>query len=301
MLSGGGEDLAGATTQDRVAVVGVLPVAVGVVDDQLQGPAWAGCGPLEHGQVAVGVPGGQDRPLPDMPVDRAGFLRAVVDDLDGGAFDEFGSVIADAELGFADAADHPVRGQVVDITGPGPHEVRAAAGEDPAGEAVAAQQAEQLQHRLIHRLRVGPPEARVPGRGQPGTDRGVEFTGGDARMGERQQLHQGRHPARVQLFEAGGMTQLSRPVQRKNQLGVHGLFRPQRAVVVEHRDAVPLGNEVRRIGVGHGGDELHDRLLRGRLTPARQLIGAHRPPPASDVDLGPDRLITYNVGGLSRR
>jgi hypothetical protein len=46
VLSGGGEDLAGATTQDRVAVVGVLPVAVGVVDDQLQGPARAGSSAL---------------------------------------------------------------------------------------------------------------------------------------------------------------------------------------------------------------------------------------------------------------
>src|SRR5690242_6135518 len=80
-LSGSGEDLAGATTQDRVAVVGVLPVAVGVVDDQFQGPVRAGCGPLEHGQVAVGVPGGHDRALPDVPVNRAGLLRAIVDPL----------------------------------------------------------------------------------------------------------------------------------------------------------------------------------------------------------------------------
>src|SRR6266487_2065600 len=113
VLSGGGEDLAGATTQDRVAVVGVLPVAVGVADDQFQGPAWAGCGPLEHGQVAVGVPGGHDRALPDVPVNRAGLLRAVVDGPDFGGLDEFGAAAADAELGFPDAADHPVRRQAV--------------------------------------------------------------------------------------------------------------------------------------------------------------------------------------------
>jgi hypothetical protein len=39
VLGGGGEDLAGAAAQDRITVVGVFPVAVGVVDDQLQGPA----------------------------------------------------------------------------------------------------------------------------------------------------------------------------------------------------------------------------------------------------------------------
>jgi Polysaccharide deacetylase len=98
VLGGGGEDLVSAAAQDRIAVVGVLPVAVGVVDDQFQGPAWAGRGPLEHGQVAVGVPGGHDRALPDVPVDRAGLLRAVVDDLDGGALDEFGAAVADAEV-----------------------------------------------------------------------------------------------------------------------------------------------------------------------------------------------------------
>src|SRR5581483_11459665 len=117
---------------------------------------------------------------------------------------EFGTVAADAELGFADAADHAVRGQAVAIGRPGPHEIRAAAGEDPAGEAVAVQQAEQLQHRLVHRGRVGSPEARVPGRGQPAPAGGVEFPGGEARVGEGQQLGQGLHPSRVQLLKAVG-------------------------------------------------------------------------------------------------
>jgi hypothetical protein len=38
-----------------------------------------------------------------------GLLRAVVDDQAGGALDEFGAAVADAEIGSADAADHPVR------------------------------------------------------------------------------------------------------------------------------------------------------------------------------------------------
>ena len=301
VLSGGGEDLAGAAAQDRVTVVGVLPVAVGVVDDQFQGPVRAGRGPLEHGQVAVGVPGGHDRSLPDVPVNRAGLLRAVVDDSDFGGLDEFGAAVADAELGFPDAADHPVRRQAVAIGRPGPHEVGAAAGEDPAGEAVTVQHAEQFHHRLVHRRRIRPPEARVPGRRQPAPAHGVELVGSDASVGKGQQLDQGFHPARVQLFQAGGMAQLGGAVQCEDQLGVHGLFRPQRAVIVEHRDAVPLGDEVRRIGGGHGGDELYDRLLGGRLTPARQLIGAHCPPPRLMLDLGPDRLITCSVGGVSCR
>jgi hypothetical protein len=92
------------------------------------------------------------------------------------------------------------------------------------------------------------------------------------------------------------MTKLGRPVQREDQLRVHGLLGPQRAVIVEHRDTVPLRDEVRRVRIGHRGDELHDRLLGSRLTPIRQLNAVHDPPPAVDVDRGHDRLITRSVG-----
>ena len=77
------------------------------------------------------------------------------------------------------------RGQAVTIGRPSLHEVGAAAREDPAGEAVAVQQAEQLQHWLVHRRRVGPPEARVAGRGQPAPAGGVELLGAKPGMGER--------------------------------------------------------------------------------------------------------------------
>jgi hypothetical protein len=57
----------------------------------------------------------------------------------------------------------------------------------------------------------------------------VELIGGDARVGESHQLGQRGHPAGVQLLEAGGVTQLGRPVDGKGQLGVQRLFRPQGA------------------------------------------------------------------------
>ena len=44
------------------------------------------------------------------------------------------------------------------------------------------------------------------------------------------------------------MAQLGRPVQREDQLGVRGLFGPQRAVVVEDRDAVAFRDEVGESG-----------------------------------------------------
>src|SRR5262249_7890108 len=84
------------------------------------------------------------------------------------------------------------------------------------------------------------------------------------------------------------------PVQGERQLGVHGLLGPQRAVVVEHGDAVLRRDEVGRIRVGHGGYELPDRPLCSCLTPARQPITApvpppshHRPPPPSPAPVPP--------------
>ena len=134
---------------------------------------------------------------------------------------------------------------------------------------------EQLQHGLVHHRRIRSPEAGMPGRRQPAPAQGVKFIGGDAGVSELDQLNQGRHAARVQRFQAGGMTQLGRPVQREHELRVHGLLGPQRAVVVEDRDPVRLRDEVRRVRMAHGGDELHDGLLRGSLTPARQWIRGH--------------------------
>ena len=281
VLGGGGEDLSGAAVQDGVAVVGVLALVVGVADDQLQRPMRAGCSPLEHGQVAVGVPGGHDRPLPDVLVDRARLAGTVIDNLDGGVLDELGTSLADTELGFSGAADHPVRRQAVDVCDGGPHEIRSAPGEDPAGKAAAAQIVEQLQHRLVHGLRVGPSETRMSSGRQPIAAQNVELIGRDARVREPDEVGQGIHPARLQFFETHGMAQLGRPIQRKCQLGVQGLLGPQRAVVVEHSDAIRLRDEVRRVAVGHRGDELQDRPLGRARTPARQSIAAHAMPSLS--------------------
>jgi hypothetical protein len=52
------------------------------------------------------------------------------------------------------------------------------------------------------------------------------------------------------------MTKFGRPVQREGQLSGHGLLGPQRAVVVEHRDALRLRYEFGRARIGHGGHEL---------------------------------------------
>ena len=78
------------------------------------------------------------------------------------------------------AADDLLGRDAVDPLGPRPHELDAAAGDDERLEAVGAQVGEQLQHRLVDQLGVGPLELRVPRRGEPVLDDRLELLGGHA-------------------------------------------------------------------------------------------------------------------------
>ena len=63
------------------------------------------------------------------------------------------------------------------------------------------------------------------------------------------------------------------PVERERHLHVHGLLAPQRAVVVESRDALGRRHEIRRALFRHPGDERDDGLFRGSIVPGRQRVG----------------------------
>ena len=56
-------------------------------------------------------------------------------------------------------------------------------------------------------------------------------------------------------------------VECKCELEIHGLFGPQRAVVVEDRHTLGLGPMVGMGGVGHPVDEGHDGCLRRAVVP----------------------------------
>ena len=62
-------------------------------------------------------------------------------------------------------------------------------------------------------------------------------------------------------------------VEREGKLDVHRMLDPQRAVIVEHRDAFGLRHEVGRAFLAHLLDELDDRSLRRGVVPGRQRIG----------------------------
>jgi len=58
--------------------------------------------------------------------------------------------------------------------------------------------------------------------------------------------------------------------QAKHHLGVHRMLDPERAVLVEHRDAVVRDHVVRAGAIDGGAHEAENRLLRGAVVPRRQ-------------------------------
>ena len=63
-------------------------------------------------------------------------------------------------------------------------------------------------------------------------------------------------------------------VEREEELEIHRLLGPERAVVVEDRDALGGRDEVGRALLRHLLDEVDDRLLRRAVVPGRELIGS---------------------------
>ena len=141
-----------------------------------------------------------------------------------------GPAVAHLEPRLDRRADHLLGRDAVDLLGPRPHELDAAAGDDEGLEAVGAQIGEQLQHRLVDQLGVGPLESGVArGREPVGDDLG-ELVHGHAGVRRRHQLDQA-------LF-AGCGQRLHVAVQHRLErlLGLPaGVLRRQRLDAVERR------------------------------------------------------------------
>ena len=165
---------------------------------------------------------------------------------------------------FVDAgrADHLLGRNAVDLLGPRPHELDAAARDDEGLEAVGAQIGEQLQHRLVDELGVGPLEARMPRGREPvrarscGTPPSVMPACVAAMISSRPfspaaatRLHVAVEQ-RLERLLVLPLRMLRRQrldaVDREGDLEVDRLLAPQRAVVVEGGDALGGRHEVRR-------------------------------------------------------
>jgi hypothetical protein len=62
------------------------------------------------------------------------------------------------------------------------------------------------------------------------------------------------------------------PIQRKKELGIERLLRPERAVIVESRDPFRRRNKFGRAHLGHFLDESDDGFLRTSVAPGRQRL-----------------------------
>ena len=63
-------------------------------------------------------------------------------------------------------------------------------------------------------------------------------------------------------------------IDRKDDLDIHRLLGPQRAVVVEGGDALVERHEIRAAGRGHARDEVGDRLFHRAVVPGGRGSGA---------------------------
>ena len=187
------------------------------------------------------------------------------------------------------------------MRGDGPHEVSTAAGHDVAHEAVHLEVAQQLDHRYVGTGLIRPPKRRMRGLGEErGDPRSVVLDPhrfvkrkrrsrkhlqigiitlvvlGD-RPAEPTQISAGRRLVRL-LFRQrrvdGGL--FGQPAHDEVELNVGGFLTPQRAVVVEHRDAV-FGCDVIRTLDCNPPHEVDDGRLRGTVGP-RGEFGHVQPP-----------------------
>ena len=184
-----------------------------------------------------------------------------------------------------------LRRDAVDTFCPGAHELDATAGDDERLEAVGAQVVEQLAHWLVNHLGEQTSRLGMLRLADPVAHEAAELLGRHPGMRDGDQFRDagfaaGRESRQV-AFQKRRERLLGRPfgmlgrqrldaVRHEEDLEVDRLLGPERAVVVEGRNALGCGHEVGRSFAGYPLDELHDRLFCGRVIPGRQGIGGMR-------------------------
>ena len=195
----------------RRAVVGIFARGIGVVHDAGEARAASRHGPLQHLLVAVGIAEREDRAAADEHVDADRLARAVVDELDLGELHQRRLARGvEPELRDAGRADHLLGRNAVGLLRPHPHELDAAAGHDEGLEAVGAQVSQQLDHRLVDQLVVGPVEARMSCGREPVGNGLCEFVRRHAAMRRGHQRQQALFALRRQRLPVAGKERLER-------------------------------------------------------------------------------------------
>ncbi len=238
--------------------------------------------PCEHREVAVRVSERDARAGADARGDADRLPLSIVDEVDLARLDDRRHAVLHLVPILRGAADHLVARNPVDLACERAHEVDAAARHDEGSVAVRAEIRQHLEHRPIDHLVVAEPGLRVARRVEPRAHGGAELVVGHAAVRRRDEraervLALRGHRLRVALQERRerlgrlplGMRRPQRlhAVDDERELRVHRLLGPERAVVVEHGDALRLGHEVGARGIGRSCDERLDRGARGALAP----------------------------------
>src|SRR6266511_652989 len=268
-----GADLAVGQTLRRA--VGVLSRSVVVQHEHLQ--PRAGAGPLQHLPVAGRVAERRVGPATDHEVNpfRLAGVVVVQDELRLLGQERL-AVLAVAVFRSTRCADHLLGRDAVDLVGIDAHEVLTAAGHDVGLVGVVAQVTQHFEHRLIDELGIRPLPARIARGFEPLLRFGVELLHRHAGQRRGEDLLEVAHrELRYRLAVAGehGLERLGvpelRPLRRHRRdalqavdhLRVHRMLDPQRAVLIEHRDAVLRNDVARTRSVDGRAHEIEDRLL----------------------------------------
>jgi hypothetical protein len=165
---------------------------------------------------------------------------------------------------------------------PRPHEIDAAARDDERFEFIGAQIREQFMHRLVGALVIRAMKPRMTGRAHPRPYRGLKLVDGHAGMRDGQHVEQPLLAGGAKFLHIAGKNQVEwlflfpfrmvlgarlDAVKRKDHLEVHRLLAPQRAVVVECRDAQMRGHILGCGLVCRLVDERDDGLLHRSCIP----------------------------------
>ena len=107
-----------------------LALGIVVADDQTERRPVSGSRVLQHLQVPVRVPGGENGLFPNILIDPHGFTGLVVDKIELGQLADHRVAVIVVELGLDAAADHLMGRDAVSLLHPGTHEVYATTGND---------------------------------------------------------------------------------------------------------------------------------------------------------------------------
>ena len=195
-----------------LAVVGVLAIGIGMVHKQTETASLATLGVLDHLHVGIGITESEDRTLADVLVDANWFACLVIDEVNLGSTHQNRFAILDLEFRDDAGANDLRRRNAIDPSGPRPHELNAAAGDNKGPETASAKVGQQFELRLVDTLGVKPIESRMLGSLNPLRRSLLELFGGHAGVGGHHHLneallaghHQGLHITLEHRFEGLG-------------------------------------------------------------------------------------------------